>query len=218
MRLSPPLICVLTRARGDRGSPERTHLIARLSAAAAAGASMIQIRERQMDDRTLLDFTCELIAATRHTSCLVTLNDRVDIALAAAANGVHLKSDGFTAADIRRITSQDLVIGRSVHSTTEAIQAQEDGGYDYIFFGTVFPSASKPADHPIAGLEALRQVCSQVSLPVVAIGGITPSRADTVATAGASGAAAISVFAEARDTAEAVEALRAALTRSRGRV
>jgi thiamine-phosphate pyrophosphorylase len=213
-----PIVCVITRARGVRGSPERAALVSRMAAAAAAGASMIQIRERQLDDRTCVDFARELIDATTETSCLITLNDRPDIAIAAAAAGVHLKSDSVSASDVRSIALPDFVIGRSVHSISEAIVAEHEGGYDYLLFGTVFPSASKPAGHVIAGIEPLREICSRVSLPVIAIGGMTCGRAAEAARAGAAGIAAISLFAEARDIAEAVSSLRDALTRHSGRV
>ncbi len=218
MNLAGPIICIVTRARGSSGSPERASLVSRLASAAAAGASMIQIRERQLDDRAVLEFAQELIRATSGTSCLVTINDRTDIAIAAGAAGVHLKSGAVSAADVRRITPPEFVVGRSVHSMDDATAAEREGGCDYLFFGTVFPSTSKPADHPIAGIEGLRAVCARVSLPVVAIGGITPFRAPAVAAAGAAGAAAIGLFAEARDTAEAVASLRSALTGHSGHV
>lgn len=213
-----PLVCVVTRARGGSGSPERASLLSRLASGAAAGASMIQVRERQLDDRALLEFARQLIQATNGTSCLVTINDRTDVAIAAGAAGVHLKSGAVSGADVRKIAPAGFIVGRSVHSVEDAADAERDGGCDYLFFGTVFPSTSKPADHPVVGIEALKAVCARVSLPVVAIGGITPSRAPAVAASGAGGAAAISFFAEARDTAEAVAALRGALTGHSGHV
>lgn len=218
MNLSRPLVCVVTRARGGTGSAERASLISRLASAAAAGASMIQIRERQLDDRAVLEFARELIRATSGTVCLVTINDRTDIAIAAGAAGVHLKSGAVSGFDVRKIAPPGFVVGRSVHSVEEATGAEREGGCDYLFFGTVFASTSKPADHPIAGIDLLTEVCARVSLPVVAIGGITPFRARAVAAAGACGAAAIGLFAEARDTAEAVASLRAALTGHTGHV
>ena len=217
MRPVPPIVCVITRARGVRGSPERAALVKRMAEAAGAGASMIQVRERHFDDRACVEFTRELIDATSPTDCRVTVNDRPDLALAAGAAGVHLKSDSISAADVRSIAAPEFLVGRSVHSLSEAIAAERNGGCDYLLFGTVFPSASKPADHAIAGIEPLREICSSVSLPVLAIGGITPGRAAEAARAGASGVAAISFFAEARDIAEAVSALLAALTRHSGR-
>ena len=213
-----PIVCVITRARGVRGSPERAALVSRMAAAAAAGASMIQIRERHLDDRSCVELARELVDATSGTSCLVTLNDRSDLAVAAGAAGVHLKSDSVSAADVRSIAPPGFVVGRSVHSPSEAIDAERGGGLDYLIFGTVFPTASKPGDYVIAGVEPLKEACARVSLPIVAIGGVTPARAAEVAQAGAAGVAAISFFAEARDMAEAVASLRAALTRHSERV
>ena len=97
MTLARPIVCLITRVRGEPGSPDRTALIRRLHAAATAGASMIQIRERQLGDRDLLEFARELIRSAADAGCHVVINDRPDIALAAGA-GVHLKSDGVTAA------------------------------------------------------------------------------------------------------------------------
>ena len=214
----PPIVCVITRARGVRGSPERVALVNRMTEAAGAGAAMVQVRERQLDDRACVEFTRELIDATRAMDCRVIVNDRADLAVAAGAGGVHLKSDSVSAVDVRSMTAADFLVGRSVHSLSEAIAAEREGGYDYLLFGTVFPTASKPADHAIAGIESLREICSMVSLPVLAIGGITPGRAAEVARAGAAGVAAISFFAESKDIAEAVATLRDALTRHSGRV
>jgi thiamine-phosphate pyrophosphorylase len=213
-----PIVCVITRVRGDAGSRERAVLLDRLKAAAEAGASMIQVRERQVDDRACLHFAGELLHRAGATGCRILINERADIALASGAHGVHLKADGVNASRLRTIAGSDFLIGRSVHSTAEAIEAESDGGCDYLFFGTVFPSQSKAAGHPIAGVDALRDLCAQVSLPVVAIGGISLARTDEVARAGAKGVAAISLFAEAGDTAETVWSLRASLTRHSGRV
>ena len=208
----PPIVCVITRVRGLTGSPERLALLGRLHAAASAGAAFIQVRERQLSDRSLVQFVRELIDRTRDTACRVIVNDRPDIAIAAGAAGVHLKDRSLAAADVRRIAPDGFIIGRSVHSEDDAEATEAAGGCDYLLFGTVFPSASKPDDHPIAGIDALKRVCARVSLPVLAIGGINASRAQSVAAAGAAGAAAISLFAEASDMAATVSALCVALT------
>ena len=215
MALRLPAICVVTRARGAAGSPERAALIGRLAAAAEAGATMIQVRERQLDDRELLRFTKEVGAAVRPFGALVMINERTDVALAANADGVHLKASAPRAGDVRRIVPGGFVIGRSVHSVDEARAVESAAGCDYLLFGTVFPSASKPADHPVAGVGALAAVCRAVRLPVLAIGGISIDNADAVSAAGAAGIAAIALFAEAADAGAAVRALARALTPSR---
>jgi thiamine-phosphate pyrophosphorylase len=218
MALARPVVCVVTRARGAAGSPERAGLVDRLTRAAAAGATLIQVRERLLDDRSLVAFVRELVAATRGTACRVLVNDRLDIALAAGAAGVHLKASSFSASDARRLAPAGFLVGRSVHSAEEAADVEAAGGCDYLVFGTVFPSASKPGDHPIAGLDALREVCRRVSLPVIAIGGATIARAAAIAGTGAAGAAAVSLFADAGDIEAAVTALRNALTPRHGSV
>jgi thiamine-phosphate pyrophosphorylase len=214
MTLRIPAICVVTRARGSAGSAERDALLGRLAAAAAAGATMMQVREVQLDDRELVRFVEEVVGAVRAAGTRVIVNERTDIALAAGADGVHLKSDGVPAWEVRRLVPPAFVIGRSVHSGLEA--GDVSAACDYLLFGTVFRSLSKPVDHPTAGLEGLARVCRTVSVPVLAIGGITVERASAVAAAGAAGVAAISLFSEARDVAGTVAALRAALTRSPG--
>jgi thiamine-phosphate diphosphorylase len=212
MSLSAPIVCVVTRARGVAGSSERRALVERLSAAAAAGASMIQVRERQLSDRALVQFVREVLDGTRQTACRLVVNDRPDIAIAAGAAGVHLKEHSISALDVRRIAPAGFLVGRSVHSEEAAVAAEAEGACDYLVYGTVFPSASKPDDHPVAGVDALRRICARVSLPVLAIGGVNLARARAVARSGAAGAAAISLFAEAQDVTATVAALRDALT------
>ena len=179
---------------------------------------MIQIRERQFDDRSLLRFAEEVIEAVRPAGARVLLNDRLDVALASGADGVHLKSDGPSVTDVRRNVPAGFTIGRSVHTEDEAVAVQTAGGCDYLLFGTVFRSASKPDDHPIAGVDGLRRVCDVVSLPVIAIGGISLSRVGEIVAAGASGIAAISLFADAGDIAGITAAVRDALTPEQGSV
>jgi thiamine-phosphate diphosphorylase len=216
--LRVPIVCVITRARGVEGSAERVVLMDRLASAARAGATMIQVRERLLDDRALAAFVRDLVVATSGTGCQVIVNDRPDIALAAGAGGVHLKSGSIAALDVRRIAPSGFVVGRSVHSEDEAAAAEEAGGCDYLIFGTIFPSSSKPDDRPLAGTDGLQRVCARVSLPVVAIGGVTVPRAGAVRAAGAAGIAAISLFSESADIAEAVLAVRNALTPQLGSV
>ena len=218
MRVTSPIVCVVARARGVAGTAERNAWLDRLVQAAAAGASMIQVRERLLDDRALLGFLEDLKRGVAGTSCRLLVNDRTDLALAAGLDGVHLKSHSVPPKDVRRIVPPGFLIGRSVHTVEEATATESEGGCDYLVFGTVFPSSSKPEHHPIAGVEGLAAVCRAVQLPVVAIGGVTPDRARAVAGAGAAGAAAISWFSDAKDVRDGVRTLRDALTPNRGNV
>ena len=202
----------MTRVRGREGSPERTALLEHLTVAARAGVDLIQVRERQLSDRDLVAFVRDLTRKVHPFATRVLVNDRTDVGLAASAGGVHLKSHAPPAADVRSIVPDGFLIGRSVHSEAEADAAVAAGGCDYLLFGTVYPSASKPSDHPVAGLEGLSAVCRRVPLPVLAIGGITVERASAVADAGAAGIAAISLFSTSTDVAADAAALRHALT------
>jgi thiamine-phosphate pyrophosphorylase len=202
----------VTRVRGSEGSAERTALLDHLTTAARAGVNVIQVRERQLSDRDLGAFVRDLTREVHPFATRVLVNDRTDIALAAGADGVHLKSHAPSAPDVRSIVPADFLIGRSVHSEDEAEAAAAAGGCDYLLFGTVYPSASKPADHPVAGIETLAAVCRRVTLPVLAIGGITAERASAVAGAGAAGIAAISLFSTSTNVSADAAALRDALT------
>lgn len=183
-------------------------LVTLITAAARAGVDLIQIRERDLDDRTLVALAREAVSAVRGTAARVLVNDRIDIALAAGAAGVHLRADSVSARRARSLVGEGFVIGRSVHGVDEATAAQREGGVDYLTFGTVFPSAGKPADHRYAGVDGLRAVCRSVSLPVIAIGGVTCAAAGQIAAAGAEGVAAIGLFSEAVDLPATVARLR----------
>lgn len=206
MTIARPTLCFVTdrRAIGDRA------LIALVRDAARAGVDLIQIRERDLDDRALVALTRAAVAAVRGTPARVIVNDRTDAALAAGAAGVHLRGDSIPAPRVRAMTGPDFVIGRSVHDEDEAAAVDAEGGCNYLIFGTVFPSSSKPSGHQAAGLAALGRVCTRVRVPVLAIGGISADRAREVAAAGATGVAAIQLFAAATDLAETVRAVRQA--------
>lgn len=176
--------------------------------AAHAGVDVIQIRERHLDDRALLDLARRALDATRGAALRIVINDRFDIALAAKASGVHLRGDSPAAGRIRTIAPSGFFIGRSVHDVMEASDVAGAGGCDYLLFGTVFQSASKAHGHATAGAAALRQVCASVRIPVLAIGGITTDNVREVVAAGASGIAAISLFDGGAPIASTVALLR----------
>jgi thiamine-phosphate pyrophosphorylase len=138
------------------------------------------------------------VQAVRGTPARIIVNDRVDVALAAGAHGVHLRADSMPAARVRALTPAGFVVGRSVHAADEAARAEHDGGLDYLVFGTVFASPSKPGQPP-AGTGTLAEVVRATRLPVLAVGGITTSTFEAVARTGAAGFAAIGLFADADD-------------------
>ncbi len=199
--LTPPVLCLVTPGTS---SPD----LQAIREAARAGVDLIQIRERSLDDRSLLALVRATIDAAAGSGARVLVNDRLDVALAAGAAGVHLRGDSMAAADVRRLAPAGFIVGRSVHGVREAEDVERGGGCDYLVFGTVFESASKPAGHAVAGVDALGRVCAAVSLPVLAIGGVTLANAAQVAAAGARGVAAIGLFAGPQRVADTVRVVR----------
>jgi thiamine-phosphate pyrophosphorylase len=168
-------------------------LVETVRSAARAGVHLIQLRERDLDDRALATLAGECVNAVRGTRARIVVNDRLDVALAARAHGVHLKAGSFPAQRARAITAPGFLIGRSVHSVAEAKRACEGGAVDYLMFGTVFASLSKPGLEP-AGLAILTEAARSALVPLLAVGGITIDNAAMVARAGADGLAAIGLF------------------------
>jgi thiamine-phosphate pyrophosphorylase len=208
---------VTDRSRSGTNRSERRAigaLVAAIARAARAGVDLIQIRERDLEGSDLLALAVDAREAVAGTAARILVNDRVDVALAARAHGVHLPARGLAAPRVRALAA-GLLIGQSVHGVDDAIAAERGGGCDYLVFGTVFHSTSKPAGHIISGAGALADVCRAVRLPVLAIGGIGVERAAAVAAAGAAGVAAITLFAEGdeHELRERVTAIRAAFRR-----
>lgn len=154
--------------------------------AVTMGAEMIQVREKDLSGRELFDLVCAVRHIAHGSATRVLVNDRLDIALAARTDGVHLPSNGLPAAYVRPHVA---LLGVSVHSIEEA-RAAETAGSDFIVFGPVFDTPGKTA----VGIEALRQVAVSVRIPVLAIGGVTFENAPRVMAAGAAGIAGIRLF------------------------
>ena len=167
-----------------------------------AGVRAVQLREKDLTTRELFTLAAELRALTRRYRAALLINDRIDVALALEADGVHLPSDSFPAESARKIVGPEMLIGASVHTVAEAKEA-EAGGADFVVFGPVFETPSKRPYGPPQGLESLRAVRQAVSLPLFAIGGITPGRGRAVKEAGADGVAAISALLGAPDPGDA---------------
>ena len=190
-----PVICLITD-RHRLGEAWEPAFIQRVRAAARAGVHLIQVRERDLAGGALARLTEECLDAVRGTRARVVVNDRLDVALAVSAHGVHLRGDSIDAARIKRIAPPGFLIGRSVHSVEEALAVSGNGAVDYLVFGSVFETRSKPG-REAAGLHALDAVSTSTTVPVLAVGGISASHAGAVARAGASGIAAIGLFADA---------------------
>jgi len=172
---------------------------------AAAGIDWIQIREKDLGAGALVELVRFAVAEARSASTGILVNDRLDVALAAGAAGVHLGENSLpveTVSEWRRSAGQlDFRIGVSCHSLDSA-RAAERGGADYIFFGPVFATPSKAAFGPPQGVERLREVCLAVEIPVLAIGGVGAENALACIEAGAAGIAAIRLFQDAKNSEE----------------
>ena len=169
-------------------------LVARVAAAARAGVHLIQVRERDLDARPLTRLVGLCVEAVAGTRARVLVNDRFDVALTAGAHGVHLRGDSLPAARARRVAPAPFIIGRSVHSRDEAVRAGEGEDLDYLLFGTVFSTSSKPGATP-AGIAGLANVVTATRLPIIAVGGMCASTLHALGRTGAAGFAAIGLFA-----------------------
>lgn len=191
-----PVICLVTdRARlvANRDpSAALDRLVRQVGRAARAGVDLVQLREADLDDRALVGLTERCLDAVSGTQTRIILNDRLDVAVAAGAHGVHLKAESMPGDRARRLAPDEFLIGRSVHSVEEAAEAASEAP-DYLILGTIFESGSKPGLAPL-GIGALGQAVKAVLIPILAIGGVTASGAAEVARCGAAGIAAISLF------------------------
>lgn len=159
------------------------------------GVKAVQLREKDLGIRDLLDMAYRMRRLTAQYTARLFINDRVDVALAVSADGVHLGQSGIPAHAARRAAGKKLKIGVSAHSLAEAEKAEKEGA-DFITLGPVYETPSKKQYGAPLGTGMLKTVAGQISLPVFAIGGITPDRISEVLNAGAHGIALISgIFA-----------------------
>ena len=166
--------------------------------AIAGGADVIQLRDKACGCRELLRIGRVLRTITMKTGTVFIVNDRLDVALACGADGVHLGQDDIRVDVARQIAQPGFIIGVSVGSVDEAVRAEEQGA-DYIALSPVFSTASKNDAGPGRGLDVVREIRRSVSVPVIAIGGINLDNVREVIAAGADGVAVISVVVGSRD-------------------
>lgn len=174
--------------------------------ALAGGTRAIQLRNKGDSPRELLAVGRELRALTREAGALLFVNDRLDVALALEADGVHVGPHDLPVAVVRAHSPAGFLIGRSADDPTVARRAVDDGA-DYIGCGTVYPTSTKADAGATIGLAGLAAVVRAVSVPVVGIGGITVERAPAVAKAGAAGIAVVGAVMAAADPEEAARRL-----------
>ena len=201
---------IITDARLSRG---RSHLEI-VRAAIQGGATVVQYREKEATTRRMVEEARELRELCRKLGVPFIVNDRVDVALAVDADGVHVGQDDMPAPLARKLIGPEKILGVSVSTVAEAIQAQRDGA-DYISASPVFSTPTKLDAPQPTGVEGLRAIAEAVDRPVVAIGGIKAHNAAQLIRAGAAGVAVISAIVAADDVEAAARALRAAVEAAR---
>ena len=157
----------------------------------AGGARLVQLRFKGQSASDFLDIAYRARTICQQHGCLLIINDRADIARAVDADGLHIGQDDLPYAAARRVLGPDKIIGVSTHSPAQAVAAERDGA-DYIGFGPLFGTRTKATGYNARGLDQLREIRAQTSLPIVAIGGISTGRARAVLAAGADAVAMIS--------------------------
>jgi thiamine-phosphate diphosphorylase len=205
---SKPLTYLITdRLSLDADRPVSTlgTLVDFIRRALDAGVDMIQIRERDLQARDVLSIA-DAAMSFASSGARILVNDRADVAACAGA-GTHLPTRSMPVEVVRTTFGQDMLIGSSTHSLSEAIEA-ERGGADFVVFGPVFPTSSKKIPLRPVGLDALRDVSRTLRIPVLALGGISVNNAAQALEAGAAGIAGISIFARSADLPELVRAIR----------
>lgn len=176
-----------------------------VAALAGAGARIVQLRAKGVSDRVLFALAQEAAGAAREAGVLFVVNDRPDVALMLGADGVHLGQGDLPPAEARRLLGADAIVGWSTHSLEQLDHAAGEP-VDYVAFGPVFPTATKPDAEPVVGLAGLRAARARTVRPLVAIGGLTLQNARDAAAAGADGLAVISALMSAPELGAAARA------------
>jgi thiamine-phosphate pyrophosphorylase len=210
------VVCYVTNRKLLGADDAAKNIIARIDAAIAAGANWVQIREKDLAGRALLALARAAVRAAATRAASVFVNDRLDVALAAGAAGVHLGGESLRARDVIRWCRDGNApagfrVGVSCHSVEDARDAERSGA-DYAFFGPIFDTPAKRKFGVPQGIARLAEACSAVPIPVIAIGGVDAGNGAECIRSGAAGIAAIRMFQEATDPA----GLRETVARLRG--
>jgi thiamine-phosphate pyrophosphorylase len=207
--MDPSLYVIL-----DRGVARDRDLVDVLAAAVDGGCRLVQLREKEWPSGRLLPLAERLRARCAATGVTFIVNDRVDLALAVGADGVHLGQDDLPARVARQLLRPGMILGVSTHSVAQARAAQADGA-DYVAVGSMFATRSK-ADFELVGPDLLRKLRGEIRVPLIGIGGITPDNVQEVIRAGADGVAVISAVGAADDPRAASERFLGLIQAARG--
>jgi thiamine-phosphate pyrophosphorylase len=197
----------------DRDAAAGRDLADVLEGAIAGGCRIVQLREKTWPSGTLLPLARRLRARCREAGVTFIVNDRVDLALAVEADGVHLGQDDLPPEAARPLLRPGMLVGLSTHDVAQA-RAARDRGADYVAVGSIFPTGTKPG-FTLVGPELVRALRPEIRVPLVGIGGITAANAGQVIRAGADGVAVISAVCAAPDPARATRALLEAVRAAR---
>jgi thiamine-phosphate pyrophosphorylase len=198
------LMLITDRRRSTRPISETVRM------ALAGGVDAVQLREHDLNARELYNLAVKLRAITREAGAALIVNQRLDVALAVGADGVHLGWQSLSPADVRRVAGGQFLIGISCHDGPQ-IHSAEEVGANYALLGPVFHTPSKEGLVRTIGLGVLKELVSVTEIPVLALGGITPENAAQVMETGVAGLAAISALINPEDPAAAARAFRDAL-------
>ena len=190
----------------DRDTAAPRSFVDLVSEALEAGAPAIQLRDKSASARELYEVGNALLPRIREAGALFFVNDRIDVALALDADGVHVGPNDLPVASLRAVVPRAFLIGASTDDPTEAARLVEDGA-SYIGCGTVYPTATKKDAGEVLGLDGLDRVARRVRAPVIGIGGVTPARSAEVAATAAAGIAVVAAVMGATDVRGAVGAL-----------
>lgn len=176
------------------------------------GVDWVQLRDKSASAAAIFSQAKQLHPIVRQGGAKLAINDRLDVALAAQADAVHLAGQSLPVNEAVHLANGRMLVGRSVHSLEEAVEAVAEGA-DYVTFGHVFPTSTHPGVPP-RGLQQLATIVESVNVPVVAIGGITPDNLNDVLATGCGGVAVISAILSSPDPRDAAARLRRALDQS----
>lgn len=178
--------------------------------AIAGGADTIQYRQKSGSTREMIEIACQMKRLCSEAGVMFIVNDRVDISIAADADGVHLGQDDFPIPLARKLLGESRIIGGSA-ATLEQAQKCLSEGADYVGYGPVYPTTSKPDAAPVTGIDLLKQVVKAIPLPIIAIGGVSPENTPEVMKTGAHGIAVISAVCCQENPEQATRDLHKAL-------
>ena len=195
----------------DRHQTNGRPLVPLLQQVVNAVAPAIQLRERDLSARELVTLAREVQGVTASHRSQLLINDRIDVALALEGVGVHLRSNSLPVSVARQLLGAQRLVGVSVHTIEEAIQAESQGA-DYIVLGPIYATPSKQMFGPPLGIHTLEKACRLVRIPIIGIGGVTAARAQQMRRAGAFGVAVITAILGATDVESATRELLEAVT------